>query len=112
MNPVEHFPRGYPQLSAFADSDDNFMIYRRFGYIHARLLLHFQDELRELEKKLYDMDLRDGIGSEKSRACLQSREIDEERDLDASQGSRGELLEKIEHKALQYGTSSVCISRW
>ena len=76
------------------------MIYRRFGCIYSRLLLHLQDELRELESQLYDMDLRDENGGEKSRRCLQSREKDEERDLDES---RGALLQKIERKALQYG---------
>lgn len=78
------------------------MIYRRFGYIHSRLLLHFQDELRELESKLHDMDVRDGKGPEEIRSCLKSRELDEER-LDAYQGIRGELLQKIEKKVLQYG---------
>ena len=80
------------------------MIYRRFGYVHSRLLLHRQDELRELESKLHNMDLIDDKDAEKGRRCLQSRGIDEERDLRVGKESRGELLDKIERKALQYGT--------
>lgn len=76
------------------------MIYRRFGYIHSRLLLHLQDEIRELEADLQDMDMRDQRDGEKG---LQSRELDEERVLAAGRKSRGELLEKIQQKALQYG---------
>ena len=80
------------------------MIYRRFGYMHSRLLLNLQDELRELESKLHDMDLIDDEDSEESRRCLQSRGIDEERrDLHVNQESRRELFRKIAQKALQYG---------
>lgn len=79
------------------------MIYRRFGYIHSRLLFHLQDELRELEAKLHDMDLTDNDDGEEGSRCLRSRGIDEERDLNVGQESRGDLFQKIEQKALQYG---------
>lgn len=106
---------GYPRLAAFADSDECFMIYRRFGHIHSRLLLHLQDELRELEADLYDMDKRDDKNGEESRRCLQSRDLDVDRELveeqELAQGrtlapgrkSRTDLLQRIERKALQYG---------
>ena len=93
---------GYPRQAAFADSDDSFMIYRRFGYIHSRLLLNKQDQLRELEASLRDMDLIDA-GSEHGALCLKSRELDEEREEHQGLGSRKALLEKIEQKTLQYG---------
>lgn len=50
--------RGYPRLAAFLDSDENFMVYRRFGYLQSRLLLEKQDELRLLEEKLDILDAR------------------------------------------------------
>jgi hypothetical protein len=34
--------RSNPRLAALLDSDENFMLYRRFGYLQARLLLHKQ----------------------------------------------------------------------
>ena len=43
----------------FLDSDENFMIYRRFGYLYARLLLYKQDELRAFEKRLDRIDRKD-----------------------------------------------------
>lgn len=49
---VEDYASGYPKLAAFFDSDDQFSVYRRFGYLHSRLLLYKQDELRELEDRL------------------------------------------------------------
>jgi hypothetical protein len=99
---VEDFPVGYPRLAAFADSDESFMLYRRFGYLHSRLLLHLQDELRELEDNLYDMDKRDE-DDEEGRRCLQSRDLDVDREPAADRESRGALLQRIEQKALQYG---------
>lgn len=53
---VEDFPRGYPSLAAFLTSDDNFTMFRCFSRLHARLLLHKQDELAELEQRLDQLD--------------------------------------------------------
>ena len=56
---VEDFPKGFPKVSCFVDSDDAFMVYRRFGTVFARLLLSKQDEIRRLEAKLQGMDKTD-----------------------------------------------------
>ncbi|KAK4540333.1 hypothetical protein LTR36_009290, partial [Oleoguttula mirabilis] len=53
---VNLFEEGYPNLAAFQDSSECFMIYRRFGYLQARLLLNRQDELRLLEEELDSHD--------------------------------------------------------
>jgi hypothetical protein len=49
-------PNGYPKLARFLDSDDNFMVYRRFGFLQTRLLLERQDALRVLEERLDKLD--------------------------------------------------------
>ena len=56
---MDEFPRGYPNLAIFNDSDEKFMIYRRFGYLQSRLILVKQDELRLLEQKLDAVDKAD-----------------------------------------------------
>jgi len=43
-------------MARFMDSDDNYMTYRRFGNVQARLLLEAQDDVRILEEKLEDLD--------------------------------------------------------
>jgi hypothetical protein len=53
---VKKFPRGHPNFAAFLDSDDSYMIYRRYGYLQARILLEKQDELRLLEEQLDKLD--------------------------------------------------------
>lgn len=35
---------------------DDFMIFRRFGYLHSRILLEFQDELTALEQDLMRLE--------------------------------------------------------
>ena len=53
---METFPRGYPRLAAFINSDRDFVMFRCFGRLHARILLHKQDELCELEQRLEAID--------------------------------------------------------
>ena len=55
---MDLFKKGYPNLAAFQDSSENFMLYRRFGYLQSRLLLDKQDDLRRLQEALdtYDKD--------------------------------------------------------
>lgn len=49
---VDELPPGYPRLAAFLDSSDDFMIFPKFGYIQARLLLQRQAQLVGLEEGL------------------------------------------------------------
>jgi hypothetical protein len=94
---VESCPEGYPQIAAFLDSDENFMLYRRFGYLQSRILLHKQDQLRALEERLDRLDQADN-NDEKTRRYLKSRDLDDKRN-----GPRTTLLETIETKFKEYG---------
>ena len=102
---VDDHPRGYPQLAAFASSDDNFLMCRRFGYLHSRVLLHRQDELAELEKTLLAMDEED---AELDELALQSRRRDDGR---PEEPSRKSLIAKIDTKLKDYGLSASLESR-
>jgi hypothetical protein len=81
------------------------MIYRRFGFLHARLLLQKQDELREMERTLDQIDKAD-LFSEDALA-LQSRKADENRVVQDGTKSRPALLSKIEDTILKYGNISL-----
>jgi hypothetical protein len=95
VRPVEECPKGYPRLAAFLDIDENFMLYRRFGFLQARVLLYKQDELRAFETTLDKLDK----GDEKNRPrMLLSREQD-----DADDDFRKKLMLEIEHKFKDYG---------
>lgn len=96
---VDDHPRGYPQLAAFVNSDDNFMIARKYGFLRSRVLLYRQDELSVLERDLIKLDAHDA----KNRPlALQSRKRDEETDDDLVY-SRKALIQRIDDKLKQYG---------
>lgn len=89
--PVRDHPTGYPRLATFLDSDENFMMYRRFGFIQARLLLDKQNELQYLERRLDKEDNRT------PESDLQNAELGSE-----SPSRRKELLRNLETKYLEY----------
>lgn len=89
---------GYPYLATFLDSDENFMIFRRFGFLHTRLLLHTQDELRIMEKELDQMDQRDSFQNIKLLQCR----VDDNLRKDEVPQTRTALLSRIEAAILKY----------
>ncbi len=94
---VHKSPRGYPKLAAFLDSDDNFMVFRRFGYLQSRLLLEKQDDLRILETQLDKLDRADARNDPES---LMTREVLEDDDAKP----QAELLGEIEKRFCEYCT--------
>jgi hypothetical protein len=97
-NAVEKCEHGYPYLASFLDSDENFMIYRRFGFLHARLLLQKQDELRIMEEELDRMDQRDKMQNVRLLQCR----IDDDLRADQVGETRKLLLSRIEDVILKY----------
>ena len=96
---VDDHPKGYPQLAAFVNSDENFFIARKYGFLRSRVLLYRQDELSVLEKDLIALDADD---EEKRALALQSRKHDEQTDKDPVY-SRKVLIQKIDDKLKEYG---------
>ncbi|KAI1415017.1 hypothetical protein F5Y13DRAFT_197018 [Hypoxylon sp. FL1857] len=96
---IESFRKGYPRLSAFIDSERNFAIFRCFGRLHARLLLHKQDELVEIENRLEQIDLEEQ--TEYFLACRRQDPSDERR----------ELFGKAEKKLAEYNELLACYYR-
>ncbi|CAF9906334.1 MAG: hypothetical protein ALECFALPRED_002202 [Alectoria fallacina] len=56
IRPLDSYPRGYPRMAACQACDANFSIYRKFGWLHNRVLLHLQAELSKLEFDLQTID--------------------------------------------------------
>ncbi|RDL32073.1 uncharacterized protein BP5553_09475 [Venustampulla echinocandica] len=95
---LEKCESGYPYLATFLDSDENFMIFRRFGFLHTRLLLRTQDELRIMEKELDQMDQRDNFQNIKLLQCR----VDDDLRKDQVPETRESLLSRIEPTLLKY----------
>lgn len=49
---LPHQSKGFAFLSAWLAESDDFMIFRRFGFLHARLLLDRQAKIQQLEQEL------------------------------------------------------------
>lgn len=105
MASVQDYPTGFPRTSRFLDSDDAFMVYRRFGTVYSRLLLSKQDEMKSMEALLLGMDKTDR--DDNNGQYLQSRSLDVKRGNDIPPTWRGQsrvqLIEKLEKLALEYG---------
>ncbi|KAL8904970.1 MAG: hypothetical protein Q9207_002923 [Kuettlingeria erythrocarpa] len=96
QSPFDDHPRGYPKLAAFVNSSQTYLMCRRFGFLHSRVLLHRQDELAELEKQLIALDEED---LELEPLALQSRRRDDQR---IEQPSRKSVIDKIDTKLKDY----------
>ena len=94
---VDDHPEGYPQLAAFVNSDENFLMCRRFGFLHTRVMLYRQDELASLERQLVLMDEED---VDLDPLALKSRDRDDQR---PEQPSRKSLIQIIDDKLKEYG---------
>lgn len=94
------------------------MMYRRFGQVHSRLLLHKQDQIRRLEAKLLRLDKFDALDEDR-QMYLECSEESERRDKKIEGMSESErkqksdeilrgptrasILDELEQKILEYG---------
>jgi hypothetical protein len=101
---VRDFPDGYPKLAAFLDSDEKFMVYRRFGYLQSRLLLEKQEHLQQLEEELESLDQEEAETGSTNLITIGS--YDTERYT-----ARRELMQRIECNLQRYGTHIKCSER-
>ncbi|KAL8738108.1 MAG: hypothetical protein Q9181_001055 [Wetmoreana brouardii] len=97
---LDQYLVGYPKVAAYENTDPNFLIYRKFGWLHNRILMYLQDELVELEYKLEIIDKR--TFSEEDDVQLKSRRLDY-----AESPARRNLVKRIAEKLEMYGKSDV-----
>lgn len=90
-------------LSFRLTSDIAFSMFRRFDTLHARLLLHKQDKIRELEEELSFRDQADDQNKE-TQKYLKCREDADDQDAPKSGRSRADIMKDIEKVLLEYGT--------
>lgn len=91
---VDDHPNGYPRFAAFMNSDENFLMCRKYGFLHNRVLLYRQDELRELEQKLLALD-KEANATDDIR--LKSRTQEE-----MKSDERRKLINRIDDKLREY----------
>lgn len=94
---MDDFPDGFPQLAAFVNSDDTFANFRRFGRLSARILLHIQNDLNDLEQKLDALDNQDAQ-DETMKLRLGGFE-----EFNGQNGEQRQLRKEIQEKYVEYG---------
>ena len=102
-------PSAYPKFVDWLDSDDSFLVCRRFGWLHSRVLLHRQEELIRLEHCLEELDRIDLKLDESTPHSSRNWKLDgkaRKRDESTPHDSRDWLLKTIEEKLSDYGKRS------
>ncbi|KAH7073368.1 hypothetical protein FB567DRAFT_454189 [Paraphoma chrysanthemicola] len=101
---LEQCPKGYPRLAAFNASEQNFMLYRGFSCVHARLLLNLQACIQTLETELDSMDrIHDSFEEGKLRLASWDNDITacKQEKLEGER-TRDDILEDLRVKVCQY----------
>ena len=60
-------PRGSPRLASSFAEDVDFMVVGRFSYLHTRVLVRRQDEIRRLKQRLGRLDRADALAGSEQR---------------------------------------------
>jgi hypothetical protein len=94
---VQEYPLGYPRQAAFQSSESSWSIYRAFDYLHSRVILDLQEDLRGLERKLVDLDEMDVENGNEDRVTSRKDE----------ESKRANLLHTIRTKLVNYGESTL-----
>jgi hypothetical protein len=110
---LEECPNGYARLAAFNASEQNFMLYRGFSCVHARLLLGLQANIQKLEAELDGLDRFHDTLPEADKKRLRSWDLDvaacrEEKEEAKEEGdedvfrTREDIMEELRIKVNQY----------
>ena len=94
---MNEYSSGYGKVAGIESLDSDFLIYKKFGWLHNYALLHLQDELNELQEELESFDQWEDRDGEPRR--LTSRRLDYGR----PESRRRELMISIHQKLQQYG---------
>ncbi|KAH8729020.1 hypothetical protein GQ44DRAFT_502619 [Phaeosphaeriaceae sp. PMI808] len=99
--PLQAYPVGYPLQAAFQSSEQSWSIYRGFSYLHSRVILELQDELRCLEKNL--METEEMYQNNGSAKRLKSRHCDlQQARREENPSIRAGLISTIRDKLVKY----------
>ncbi|KAI0379232.1 hypothetical protein F5Y04DRAFT_260028 [Hypomontagnella monticulosa] len=100
---IEDYPPGYPRFAALTSSHPSFHVFRRFSMLRARMLLHKQDGISQLESTLERIDLEEPkaifLGSRRKDANDARRDILAK--IDEAMADYDDLLSRT-HQAFTY----------
>ena len=80
------------------DGCESFGMFRRFGQIYSRLLIHRMSDITDMEKELSKLDKIDESGVQGTQWRLKRRYHQ-----NAPDNPKNDLLDKMEKKIINYG---------
>lgn len=96
--PVDEYPDGFPRFAAWMNCDVNFLLARRYGWLHTRVMMFRQSELHDLEvelnaidEQLLEEDDTDALADHQSFAFGEAGKV------------RTKLMQRIDDKLEEYG---------
>lgn len=99
---LEEYPDGFPRFAAWMNLDENFLLTRRYGWLHNRVMMFHQSQLHDLEVQLEAVD--EDLATEEAGALASHQTF--------VQGVEGEereaLMLEIDKKLEQYGELYIC----
>lgn len=104
---VEEVPSGYPRVAMLQSNDTAYFQYRRFSYLHSRVLFEAQFDLENLERELNALDEDHDIEDpERLRSIDYDRSTARVTDEHVAHRSRSQILADLRQKLFAYGTLS------
>lgn len=108
-------PEGYSRVATFQSSDQNFLQYRGFSYLHARLLSDLQFEVECLERELDKLDTWDKENDGMTRLYSSAKDKVKRTKAKMPEGfplkrTRPEVLVDLKAKLMDYGKRTIASS--
>lgn len=95
---VTDYKPGYGKVSAIEDLDGDFLVFRKFGWLHNYALLYLQDELVEYQDEIESFDKWESKNGDPTKL------VSRRKDNAFRDSRRKELVSKLQAKLAQYGT--------
>ncbi|KAF9694168.1 hypothetical protein EKO04_007775 [Ascochyta lentis] len=101
---LKDYSLGYPLQAAYQSSESSWSIYRGFSYLHARVILNMQEEIRLLEAQLEKLDMIHDCDDETKKRLRSRRDDLEQGKVAGEEGDskRATLIGKIRDKLVCY----------
>ena len=102
---VDDYDPGYGKVAAIEDLDADFLVYRKFGWLHNYALLYLQDELVQQQDEMESFDKWESRNGDPTKL------VSRRKDHAFRESRRKELVAKLQVKLAQYGEPSMQQSR-
>ena len=97
---VDDYDPGYGKVAAIEDLDRDFLVFRKFGWLHNYALLYLQDELVQQQDEIESFDRWESRNGDPSKL------VSRRKDNAFRESRRKEPVGKLQVTLAQYGKSS------